>query len=86
MPETLSGPSTVKTKDSRDDGVNAEANDDDDDDGPTDKRKAFWGTRCGGMVMGVHHAEVRNSTPSPPSPSAALWAMPICGVHCVAIM
>lgn len=43
-----SGPSTVKRKDSRDDGLNAEANDDDDDGGPTDKRKAFWGTRCGG--------------------------------------
>lgn len=37
-----------KRKDSRDDGLNAEANDDDDDGGPTDKRKAFWGTRCGG--------------------------------------
>lgn len=37
-------------------------------------------------VMGAHHAEVRNSTPSLPSPSAVLWAVPICGVHCVAIM
>ncbi|KAL1259728.1 hypothetical protein QQF64_010305 [Cirrhinus molitorella] len=35
-------------------------------------------------VMGAHHAEVRNSTPS--SPSAALWAVAICGLHCVAIM